>query len=82
MNCKVILRSERIPATGTTRIPGDANVDGEVDMHDALLILQYDAEGNVNINTSNADVNADGAADIYDVLLILQYDAGWNVTLQ
>ena len=64
------------------RVPGDANEDGFVDIFDALLVLQYDAGWDVQINTSNGDVNADGIADIFDALLLLQYDAGWDVVLQ
>lgn len=65
----------------TTRLPGDADEDGEVVLSDALLILQYDAGERVSINSSNADVNGDGGADVNDALRILQYVAGWNVTL-
>lgn len=65
-----------------SRLPGDTDVDGTVNITDALLLLQYAAGENISINTSNADVNTDGMADIYDALLILQYDAGWNVTLK
>ena len=65
----------------TTRLPGDADEDGEVVLSDALLILQYDAGERVSINGSNADVNGDGGADVNDALRILQYVAGWNVTL-
>lgn len=82
VNCKEILRSEAIPATGTTHVPGEANVDGTVDINDALVILRYASGETVSINIRNADVNADGNVDIHDALLILQYDAGWNVTLQ
>ena len=64
------------------RIPGDANDDGEADLFDALLLLQYDAGWNVTVNESNGDVNGDGWADLFDALLILQYDAGWDVTLR
>ena len=64
-----------------SRLPGDANEDGLVDIFDALLILQYDVGWDVTINTANADVNASGTVDIFDALLILQYDVGWDVAL-
>ena len=63
------------------QIPGDAQNDGEIDLSDAIAILDYCA-GGASINATNADVNADGAVDLRDVLLILQYLAGWNVTLK
>lgn len=64
------------------RLPGDANVDGIVNLYDALIILKYDLDPTVAINTSNADVNADGKADIHDALKIMQKNAGWYITLQ
>lgn len=82
VNCNEILRFETIPATGTTRVPGDANENGTVDIRDAVIVLQYAAGENVSINTRNADVNADGNVDIYDALRILQYGAGWDVELE
>ncbi|MBQ6675031.1 MAG: dockerin type I repeat-containing protein, partial [Ruminococcus sp.] len=65
----------------STGKPGDANEDGEVDVQDVLLIQQYIAGWNVNINLKNANVNGDTEADIQDCLLIQQHIAGWNVTL-
>lgn len=62
----------------TEGLLGDVNVDGEVDIADALLISRYDA-GLVELNESQlalADVNDDGEADIADALLISRYDAG------
>lgn len=64
------------------RVPGDANEDGAVDIHDALLVLQRDAGWNVSLNRDNADVDGSGAVDIYDALRILRYGAGEDVTLQ
>ncbi len=67
---------------GSSRVPGDANEDGIVDIFDALLVLKFDSGWNVALNKSNADVNADGSADIFDALLLLKYDSGWNVELK
>ena len=66
-----------------TRLPGDANMDGIVDLYDAELIAKYIAgwEG-LTINLSNADVNQDRQIETRDALLILQYDAGWDVELK
>ena len=82
VNCKEILRSETITATGTTHVPGDANEDGTVDISDALAILRYCVGEVVIINTRNADVNADDVVDIQDALRILQHNAGWSVILE
>lgn len=65
-----------------SRLPGDADDSGVVDLADAITLLQYTADGNCAINASNADVNVDGRADIHDALLIMQYLAGWNVTMK
>ena len=64
------------------RLAGDADADGDVDIFDALLILQYDVGWEVDyINLENANVNGDEMVDIFDALLILQYDVGWDVEL-
>lgn len=62
--------------------PGDADENDKVDIHDALLVLQYDAGWNVTINRDNADVNANGVVNVDDAILILRYVAGEDVTLQ
>ena len=73
-----------IPVTGAEqqRLPGDATADGNVDLDDAVCILQYASGENVTINLVNANVNVDDMVDIYDALLIMQYEAGWNVALR
>lgn len=64
------------------RFPGDVDMNGQVDIIDALLIIQHVAGRGVTINLSNADVNASGTVDAQDALLVMQLDAGWNVYLQ
>lgn len=57
---------------------GDVSQNGNIDLIDALRIMQYD----VGLRTFNAaekylgDVNADGDVDIVDAFLIQKYDAG------
>lgn len=75
--CKTT-KTERIPI----RVPGDTNVDGKVDLNDALLVFEYGSGKNVSINLYNADVNQDGRVDAQDALLIMQYVSGWDVKLQ
>lgn len=70
------------PFTVSVGVPGDANADGHVDIHDALLVLQYDAGWSVALSKVNADVNASGAVDAADALLILRFLAGESVTLK
>ena len=50
--------------TVTSRIPGDVNDDGEVDIFDCVRLKKYLAGFNVTINASNADVNGDGEINI------------------
>ena len=64
-----------------TRIPGDANDSGKVDIMDALLTLQYSVGHSVTINLENANCNGDASANIMDALLILQYSVGHEVEL-
>lgn len=64
------------------RIPGDANEDGKVDVHDALLIMQYQAGWNLSINGNAADVNADGRVSLEDAILVFQHASGLNVELK
>ncbi len=64
-----------------TRIPGDADENGFVDIMDALLTLQYSVGHQVDINVENANCNGDAQADIMDALLILQFSVGHQVEL-
>lgn len=64
-----------------TRIPGDADDDGRVDIMDALVTLQYSVGHTVTINLDNANCNGDANADIMDALRILQYSVGHQVEL-
>ena len=69
-------------ADAPVRRPGDANDDGDVDISDALVVLQYSVGWGVSINHANADADGDGAVTIADALLILQYAVGWDVELK
>lgn len=64
------------------RIPGDADDNGQVNAHDALLVMQYDAGWDVSVEKTNADVNGSGSVDLDDAVLIFRYGAGENVTLK
>ncbi len=64
------------------RLPGDADLDGKVDMQDALTVVRYVRGMFPLIDMENADVNGDGKVDMNDAQLILRYDSGWGVVLQ
>lgn len=54
--------------------PGDVNLDGIVDVRDAVLLLQYLA-GNAELSAKQlvaADVNVDGNVTVSDVVIIMQ----------
>ena len=62
--------------------PGDINGDGEVDINDAVCLLQYVAGWKLDGIVKEAlDVNGDGRINTKDAIQILRYIAGWNVTL-
>lgn len=62
-----------------TVLPGDASGDGQVDIMDALEVLQAAVGWGNAINSDAADVDGSGTVDIMDALLILQYAVGWDV---
>ena len=56
-------------------ILGDADMDGNVDNIDAMLILQYytGVVTDANINTGVCDVDGNGVINNVDAMLVLQY---------
>ena len=57
---------------------GDTNLDGEMNIADALMISRYDA-GLAELNEDQlavSDVNNDGEVNIADALMISRFDAG------
>ena len=66
-------------------IYGDANEDGKVDVFDATLIQQYEANSQKTKLTDqglkNADVNADGKVNGTDAEIILKVDTGYDIEL-
>ena len=65
-----------------SRLPGDADDNGSVDIYDALTILKHLSGEAVDINLTNAEVNRDSQVDVQDAILIMEKSAGWNVTLK
>ncbi len=68
------ITSTTIPAAKT---PGDVNLDGDVDVSDAVLLARFLAEDSEAViytdGLANADVNASGQPDSGDTLMILQF---------
>lgn len=63
---------------------GDINGDGEVDIIDAGIIVQYANGINTNLSEKQlqaADVNGDGEVDIIDAGMIVQYANGIRTSL-
>lgn len=66
-------------------LPGDLNMDGEVNAIDVATLRRHLAtwDGYETINTACADVNKDGKVNATDVALLRRYLAGWpSVTLK
>lgn len=62
--------------------PGDANMDGKIDLMDALLVSRSCAGWDVTIDDFNADCNCDDVVNLKDTVLLKRYLAGgWNVVL-
>lgn len=68
-------------AKGQSVVYGDTNFDGAVDTKDAVLLAQYLAKWEVEVDSSAADCNADGVVDTKDAVLLAQFLAKWDVTL-
>ena len=60
---------------------GDANGDGDITADDVILLQQFLAEWEVELNETGADANGDGDITADDVILLQQYLAEWDVTL-
>ena len=77
----VIPGSEEGKITVERFAPGDVNGDAEINGADSILLLQYLAEWDVELEAVAADCNGDGEINGADSILLLQYLAEWDVTL-
>lgn len=63
---------------GPAYTPGDVNSDGEIDVRDALMVVNH-AVGKITLTAENfsaADVNGDKEVDVRDALKIVNYAVG------
>lgn len=78
------LKLENITPAKPQVTVGDINGDGEVDIIDAGIIVQYANGINTNLSEKQlqaADVNGDGEVDIIDAGMIVQYANGIRTSL-
>ena len=68
--------------TVTSRIPGDINGDGIVNVLDCLRLKKYLAGFDVTIVEGNADVTGDGNINVVDCLRLKKYLAGFDVEIK
>ena len=75
--CKNIWDYEAIPMLEIMK--GDTNMDGKIDINDAINTLKYLANWTgLYFSVENADTFVDGRISIFDVERILKYVAGWK----
>ena len=63
-------------------VPGDANMDGKVNVRDLGCLQQYLNGWGVEIHLDASDVNGDGKVNVRDLGRIQQHLNGWDVTLE
>ncbi len=66
----------------SSRLSGDVNDDGVVDVRDLMRLAKHFAGFGVTISTSNSDVTGDGMVDVRDLMRLAKFFAGFNVILQ
>ena len=52
---------------------GDVNIDGNIDILDVIVMVNYILGNTGSINFDYADINYDGSVDISDIILTLNY---------
>ena len=62
-----------------TKYLPDVDSNNEVNLKDLILLAQYVAEWDVELDTFVADVDGSGSTDLNDVSVLAQYLAGWDV---
>ncbi len=66
---------------GTVILPGDASMDGKINLADASAMLKSIAKWSMDISSSAADIDGNGKMNLGDVSLLLKYIAKWDVKI-
>ncbi|SHH44778.1 InlB B-repeat-containing protein [Clostridium grantii] len=77
----MILSIMPMSALATNVLWGDVNGDKKINLKDVLLLKQYIAGYENDIDKAAADINSDGVINEEDMLLMKQYIAGWDMKL-
>ena len=60
-----------MPSSGTPEVPGDANLDGKVDINDLTIVLaHYNQTG---MTWAEGEFTGDGTVDINDLTIVLAH---------
>ena len=78
-NVEFVVRAGKIGVT--SRIPGDINGDGKVNVKDLTRLAQYFADWDVYVDENALDTNGDGKVNVKDLTRLAQYFADWDVEL-
>ena len=81
----VTMFTYKFPATAAG-VPGDVNVDGDVDTTDADLLAKYFAgwpeeELGTNFNLAAADMDGDGTVSRREAMILSRKAAGWTTNI-
>lgn len=62
-------------------VKGDVDGNGLVNLSDAVMLMKYIANWDIDCSDEVCDVNCDGSVNLTDVVLLLKFLAGWDVVL-
>ncbi len=78
---KVPTGVDKVTFTVPDYLPGDLNDDGTINAKDSVLLAQFLANWDVELNEDAADCNGDGVINAIDSVLLAQFLANWDVSL-
>ncbi len=73
--------SEAVEFRVDEQIAGDVDGDGLVNLSDAVMLMKYITDWEIDCSVKVCDVNGDGSVNLSDVVLLLKFLAGWDVEL-
>ena len=70
------------PSTEEPEIPNiyDINMDGSTNNRDAVMLIRYINDWDVQLDTTVADINKDTIINNKDYVLLVRYINGWQIT--